>query len=210
MSRTIIAFCGAAGAGKDEAAKALLHLGFTKRSFAEPLRAEVHRSLKHKLFPLKAPREVVSALSGCIIARDTDPWVKPTSPRMRRLLQLWGTDWRRKQDRDYWTKAEARTVPEHGRFFYTDVRFPNEVELVRSLGGLLYRIDRPNWPVLDHESESHWPHFKVDAVIRNDGSIADLHEATLAAIPETLWAVAPSLLHSSSVQPQSMTTQNGS
>lgn len=63
----------------------------------------------------------------------------------------------------------------------TDVRFPNEAELVRSLGGLVVRINR----VVGHNehsvhlSETLVDELKVHLDIDNDQSIAALHDSAL-------------------------------
>lgn len=175
MQPNIIGFCGAAGSGKDEAARVLCEeFGYTKRSFADTLRREIADLLRDR--PTTGfPGYVLDAIGACLTLRETDPWLKPTPPAMRALLQRYGTDFRRTQDIDYWVNAELQTLPMCGRFVYTDVRFPNEVRLVRSLGGSMFRVDRPGYGPTPHASEQHFPFFEVDRVIANNGSKADLH-----------------------------------
>lgn len=70
-------------------------------------------------------------------------WRKPYKPEVRRLLQWWGTELRRGEDPDYWIKhAEKRLVRINATATYdpvlvvfTDVRFSNEAEWIRSQGG---------------------------------------------------------------------------
>lgn len=81
---------------------------------------------------------------------------------VRELMQFWGTDICRTHDPDYWVKRmesateDART---YGRsVIIDDVRFPNELDMVRRLGGLTVRLDpyegwRPG-PYADHPSET--------------------------------------------------------
>lgn len=194
MSRTIVAFCGAAGSGKDEAARALRRLGFAKRSFAEPLRREVKRMFTDTKYRREMrkqlPDAVDQAFLECYDVCDFDPWEKPTRYGMRVLLQRWGTEFRRTQDADYWVKRERESLPESGLFVYTDCRFPNEYEMVRSLGGLVYRVECPWVNPMDHESELHWPYFAVDGVIENTGTVEELHSAALSAVTTRLCTAA--------------------
>lgn len=211
MERTIIALCGPAGCGKDEAARALRSLGFTKRSFAELLRREVKRMFTDPQYRREMrkqlPDAVDQAFLECYDVCDFDPWEKPTRSTMRVLLQRYGTEFRRAQDADYWVDAEAVALPESGLFVYTDCRFPNEYEMVRSLGGLVFRVECP-WAIpLDHESERYWPHFAVDGVIRNDGTVDELHAAAIARISAHLCtAAAPSSLPNSAASPNHETS----
>ena len=120
--RTIVAFCGAAGSGKDEAGRSLSKLGFKKRSFAEALRREVDKAFTCPGYRVKVwdslPECVMNAFLDCMIAGDINPWAKPTSPRMRRLLQVWGTEFRRAQEENYWVKKEIESLPERGSLLH--------------------------------------------------------------------------------------------
>jgi hypothetical protein len=70
----------------------------------------------------------------------------PRSPRW--TLQLWGTEYRRKSKYgvdSYWLDIVAAAIAKEPTqtFVITDVRFRNEAELVKRLGGHLMRIRRP-------------------------------------------------------------------
>jgi hypothetical protein len=183
--RQIIGICGAAGSGKDAVAAVLIaRRGFVKRSFAQALREEVRRAFTDKRYEFdlwdSMPPLLQTALLRCIANGDIDPFAKPTSPEMRVLLQHWGTEFRRAQDVNYWVKREAESLPPSGRFVYTDVRFPNEHRLIRRLGGIVWRVERSGVSGNGHISETYWPHFECDAVIRNDGTVDDLKRFVLA------------------------------
>lgn len=179
--RRIIGFCGAAGAGKDEAASVLIsEYGFTKRSFADALRREVSLALNDEAYRWgiwdKLPEACQDALLDCLVLGDTDPWLKPTRTDMRRLLQIWGTEFRRAQDPDYWVKRDSETLTTTGRFVYTDVRFPNEEAHILCSDGVLLRVARPGVVGNGHSSEQHYPQFRVLGTIQNDGTVAHLRE----------------------------------
>lgn len=102
-----------------------------------------------------------------------------TAVTPRLLLQWWGTEYRRAQDPDYWTKVWGRKVegldPERLNLLVDDVRFSNELKVIREHGGLLVKIERPGFNgANNHSSENSLDHVRGwDAVIVNDGSLAD-------------------------------------
>jgi len=59
----------------------------------------------------------------------------------------------------------------------TDVRYPNEAEMIRRNGGIVVRIDRPSLgrPTDEHPSETAMDGFEFDEVILNDGKPEDLY-----------------------------------
>ena len=46
----------------------------------------------------------------CLALGQLDPWSKPTTQEMRNLLQLWGTEFRREQNPDYWVEKVAAVI----------------------------------------------------------------------------------------------------
>ncbi len=121
-------------------------------------------------------------------------WEKPYPVEIRRLMQWWGTEFRRGQDIDYWvTKAEARvsewTV---GGWYpvFTDVRFENEAEMMRRHGGILVRVmasDAVRRERLggelppDHASETEQDAIQCDwQIVSEEGN--EVYEETLYGI----------------------------
>lgn len=118
-----------------------------------------------------------------------EPLLYPTemdlSPRW--ILQQWGTAYRRAQDPLYWIKKADQFVqafkevadPDScGGIVNTSVRFPNEVEYVRSQGGSVWHIHRNSLPPMDnagHVSEQPVPfEFGSDKEIHNNSTIERL------------------------------------
>lgn len=58
----------------------------------------------------------------------------------------------------------------------TDVRFPNEAQRVKDLGGEVWEITRPGIEAGLHASERPLPRHLVDRTINNDGSIVELQD----------------------------------
>ena len=204
----IIGLTGPAGCGKDTVADLLVaYAGFAKLAFADPLRAEVatafdldaehlqrRETKEHPLSALALRRcrndgfidriITVRSLHGQTIDLDA-----PQSPRQ--IMQWWGTEYRRHQHQNYWVrKTEDRVralLSERWgvqNVVITDVRFADEAELVRSLGGVIWRIERPGVGLAPgaHVSETTGAEFLPSRVIDNGGSFAQLRERVLGAL----------------------------
>jgi hypothetical protein len=97
--------------------------------------------------------------------------------KFRLLLQFWGTEYRRRQDENYWVNKffEELEKPQYMGLvvFVCDVRFPNEFELMHSQDAITVRVIRTDIPVVSNEhlsetaldGETRWKH-----VIYNDGT----------------------------------------
>lgn len=63
----------------------------------------------------------------------------------RRANQVWGTEYRRSQDENYWVKKTMNdciiTLANGSNVLITDARFPNECDSIKDLGGALVRLD---------------------------------------------------------------------
>ena len=112
----------------------------------------------------------------------------------RQILRWWGTEYRRAQDESYWLKkmqaridwANQQDMPPN-TIVITDVRFKNEAELVRKMGGQIWRIDRDTAANPDaHASSVTGLQFTPEQTVLNQGDMAELERATLHA-----WAHAP-------------------
>jgi hypothetical protein len=60
----------------------------------------------------------------------------------------------------------------------TDVRFPNELELIKTFGGIIIRVTRDsvNTQLDVHESEKLIETLQVDYDIQNNGTIEELYK----------------------------------
>ena len=111
-----------------------------------------------------------------------------TAVTVRRLLQWWGTEYRRAQNPDYWTQAWEKKLRdfdlEHIHILVDDVRFRNELEVIKKNGGLFVKIKRAGFDgANNHSSENSLDDFdQWDIVIHNNGSLEQFLEQITARV----------------------------
>lgn len=109
-----------------------------------------------------------------------------TAVTVRRILQWWGTEYRRNEDPDYWTKAWSRKIEQFdlGRthVLIDDVRFMNELNAIKAHGGLIVKIVRPGFDgANNHASETSLDDYAAwDETILNDGTLEEFREKVRA------------------------------
>lgn len=211
----IIGLTGHASAGKDTAASHILDMysgnGCTA-AFADALREEVCRAFTVDPYILtcRATKEQPTPALALHRCRDAAfvqgiqehyyggtreggiegehlDLAAPRSPRQ--IMQLWGTEYRRHRNGPgYWTAKMRRHIQRNGQdlIVITDVRFANEADLVRELGGKLIQITRPGTAEAanQHISETTGAEFAPDATVHNSGTLADLRQCLAAALHE--------------------------
>lgn len=161
-ARTIIGFTGKMGCGKSTAAIELVNNGFCLRKFAGTLKAMMFTlglTLEHIEGNLK---ELPCELLG--------------GKTPRHAMQTIGTDWGRDMISptlwiDVW-KHHVNNLPFNRHVVVDDVRFDNEADAIRDMGGTVIRIGRPGLTIASSHASEHMD-FGVDATIYNDGSIED-------------------------------------
>lgn len=188
----LILFGGGLGAGKDTMREFLIEkLGIDKEyhfSFALPLKDEANRFIESVKGGNSAENianefgiSTEDAKESIKILGETPksyPEINSRSrtPEIRRFLQYWGTDVRRKQNSNYWVDIAEKMIKEKLNEGYTvivtDGRFNNEYDLVNKLGGYTVclnvsedeRCKRvlerdgiiPSKNALNHASEKDW------------------------------------------------------
>lgn len=155
MSQFVFGLTGIRGAGKDTVAQILCDLyGFHRLAFADKLYKEVAGAFavspeflgnrETKESPLLelglrncADPEFQRVATACGLGQEAN------SPRA--VLQVWGTEYRRKQDDRYWLKAVESEIARNPnvRFVVTDCRYKNEAATLFLLGGQMLRVVRP-------------------------------------------------------------------
>lgn len=175
----IIGIAGQKRAGKDSVAAALSYgaerehgEGFVwmRESFAAPLRKFVAELLGWNLSQLEEFKEVPNADFGGATARH--------------MLQTLGTEWGRHMvDGNIWLTAARNRIQrsvDGGEsphlVLFTDVRFDNEAQMIRDMGGVVLYIKRPatDKAEAEHASEAGISAALVDVWHANVGTLEDL------------------------------------
>jgi hypothetical protein len=164
----IIGLTGYAQSGKDTVASVLVEkYGYRRIAFADKI-----RDFLYEINPMVAcsPTGYLQDLVDLV------GWdAAKQEPQVRRLLQDLGNSARKLFDKDIWITAALSTVQSGERVVVTDVRFENEAEKIKELGGQLWRVKRVGFgPVNDHVSESELDGYKVSQIFVNNGTLEDL------------------------------------
>jgi len=169
MTRLIGLYSHAPGSGKSTVAN--MTWDFKKISFASPMRefcANLLSALGH---------------DGVVLLRDRDrkeEKIAEIGVSPRQMMQTLGTEWGRSCIHpELWVMVAAGAVEQQQKLgrnvVIDDVRFPNEAEMIRRLGGELWLVNRPGVAYEgDHASEGALTDVLPDAVINNSGSLEDL------------------------------------
>lgn len=177
VKHIIVGFVGPKGSGKDAAANALIrHCGFQGRAFASFLK-ETCRNV----FMLSYEQ-----LYGDKKEEVDERW--NTTPR--RLMQVVGTELFRDALQEalpelnvgdgetLWCRCFRLWLEQFRtpmRVAVTDVRYEDEMKLIKELGGIVIRIDRPGIANDDmHISEQEQRKMETDYTVVNDGTLLDL------------------------------------
>ena len=152
----VIGIAGRAGSGKSLIADHLIaRHGFERRKFATALKAMTRTFLAYA----GADEALIERMIEGDLKDRSTALLNGRSPRDA-MIAL-GHDWGREQmDRNLWVDTEFRAIgrdrPE--AIVFDDVRYPNEVDTISRLGGVLWRVHRPAHlnpiKVVEHESEA--------------------------------------------------------
>lgn len=166
----IVGIAGPKRSGKDTLAWLLSSaLNVEVHSFAAPIRQFVAGLLGWTLDELEDRKEAPVQ------------WLDGVTPRQ--MMQSLGTEWGRQMVHpELWLRSLAARLPEGGAVV-CDVRFDNEAEAIRKLGGVVIRLSRPGTGQGDdHASERPVSDHLVDFEIANDGTAVQLMEKAMAVL----------------------------
>jgi len=169
----IIGLSGYAQSGKDTVAELLcVDYKFHRRSFADPIREAIYRL---------NPYIINDGLNdgSWRVADDVDEhgWeMAKQHPEVRRLMQVFGTEIGRKMfGENFWVDIALAGLNSNQRVVIADVRFPNEADAIKNLGGQVWRINRlGNSAVNNHSSEHAMDNYLFNHVIYNNETIEEL------------------------------------
>jgi hypothetical protein len=178
-SLPVIGLIGPAQSGKDSVGAVLVEeFGYTRISFADAVR-DVALAINPIVgLTFRPPAVRVERVSTLVEALGWEE-AKQT-PEVRHLLQRIGTEAGRNiLGPDVWVEVAARKADDlcgFGQpgppFVFTDVRFENEVSLVREFDGYVVRVQRPGFEPLDHLSDNSLdPDAVSDYTIDNSGDL---------------------------------------
>lgn len=193
----VVAFCGKARAGKDTAA-ILMRDWIQKRNDMVPHEQNYVIGVESFAAPIKTMAAVLldyfgmgsimdnSTLVPFIEGDRREEVIEGIGVSTRQILQTLGTEWGRDTvNPDLWLNCMETRIrnyemaKDHGYkgaiVFITDLRFDNEAQLVRRLGGRTIKIIRDDLPaVAPHVSEAGIAFNLIDEVVSNNSSFEDL------------------------------------
>jgi len=139
--------------------------------------------LEHISFAAPMRKFVAELLGGSVgeleLAKETPiAWLDGVTPR--RMLQTLGTEWGRDLvHSELWVRIALRKAAMAVGAVVSDVRFPNEAQAIRGLGGVVIRLNRSSATADDnHPSEKPLEDRLIDFEIENNGT----PEAMLAKV----------------------------
>jgi hypothetical protein len=167
----IIGLSGYAQSGKDTVAEILVDkYGYQRIAFADKI-----RELLYEMDPPVVFDGKIIGLQNCIDVYGWDD--AKQEPPIRSMLQNLGVGARKLFGEHFWV-GNAFVGNLDKNIIVTDVRFKNEAEYIKALGGEVWRIDRPSITAVNsHVSEHQLDSWEFDRVIHNDGTLKELEIA---------------------------------
>ena len=201
----IVGICGLIGSGKGTVADILVEQGFTKVSFADKLKDGVATIFDWDRAMLEGDTDESREWRE----QTDDFWTQETgrtiTPRV--VLQEFGTECMREGfDNGVWVSLlKKQMIDNPGNYVVPDVRFRNEQNMIRELGGEIWQVKRgkdPEWfarAIFDnnnpetsnlmsgydvHESEYKWidVNTRFDFILNNNSTLLDLQSLVLNQI----------------------------
>lgn len=182
----IVSFSGRISSGKSELAKICQNKGFEKLYFALPLKKLIADLIHVKLEEINGLKNVekdykFNKMDYLFLSKEThipystvnEEMSKVELKTVRQLLQFIGTDLIRKYNTNWHVNKIREMIDPSRDYVIDDVRFKNELNLIRELGGDAWFIIRPTIDnVSNHESETSltWRDFG-NKIIINDSSL---------------------------------------
>jgi len=185
----LLGLYGYPGSGKDAAAKVLVREGWRRVAFADPMK-EMLIAIDPWIDVYREDMVYAYRLSTLIEKHGSLESVKRGYREVRRLLRKLGTEAGRDiLGQNIWVDAADDRIKEAWSegvdVVVTDVRFPNEAKLIKTLGGYLAEVARPGHQDNGHVSESHYASFPRDVLFYNGGTKREFCEQILTWCQKT-------------------------
>ena len=168
----LVALVGAAGCGKSTVAEILQGMGYHRLKFSQPLKDMLKAiGLTDECTEGKFKEVPCDLLSG-------------KTPRY--AMQTLGVEWARdRMHKDFWLnlwRTQIQKYPNDAKIVAEDCRFANEADLVKNMGGQLWKIHRLGYEFSGHTSETEMEFISGDLVINNHSNEADLKMMVIGLI----------------------------
>ena len=170
----ILGLSGWARNGKDTVADHLIeNYGYERVSFAAPMKEALYRL---------NPKITINGVPSLSVKLGVDLYgwddLKAHGPEIRELLQRFGTEVGREMfGDDFWVNAAIDSIKDGSRVVVSDVRYPNEADAVKKLGGEVWRVVRPGYGAAnDHASEHALNDYDFDYMIENNSGVETLYD----------------------------------
>jgi len=75
-----------------------------------------------------------------------------------------------------WEMVDSTNIGRYPKYILTDVRFPNEVQAIEELGGIVIRIERDGLVKSDHVSETALDGWTFEHIIENNGTKEEFYQ----------------------------------
>lgn len=169
----IIGVSGYARSGKDTVADHLVdQYNFSRVSFAAPMKKAMYI-----LNPIVSSDSIGNFRYKDLVDVYGLDKAKENTPEIRRLLQIFGTEVGRSMfGENFWVDLALKNAGSEN-IVVTDVRFKNEADRIKSMGGQIWRVNRTSVkPVTGHISEIDLDDYNFDYVMQNDYSIEKMYK----------------------------------
>lgn len=189
MEKNLIGFAGRKRSGKGVLSNYLVSLGYEKLSFATPLKTlcceildlpgidELNKEKDngtHIDFSIEKALDILERYFK--LTREMEKGLEGINT-VRALLQYVGTDIIRTIYPQWHVEMLKKMINPEKKIVIDDVRFPNEKEMIKEMGGEVYFVMRPGMrEISNHPSETSlgWTDFGILELLVNDGTEEDL------------------------------------
>jgi hypothetical protein len=154
--KNIIGLVGFQGSGKDTVGSIIqeLYPSYTTTSFAKPIKSALSSMFGWQAKLLEGTTKASRVWRETQDSYWTEKLGKPITPRL--MMREFGTELIRNQfSQDFWTnRCELFLQDSKKSVVVTDVRFVNEIEMIKRLGGKIVWVRRD--PLPDYYNQSLW------------------------------------------------------